>query len=336
MKAQPAVQLTSMVGDDAIRPFQVEGLDVRGRAIQMGPALDALLGRHDYPPAVSKLAAEAIVLTALLGASLKFEGKLILQTQTDGPVSMLVVDFRTPGDLRAYASFDEKAVTEAEVAGEAKPGKLLGRGTLAMTIDQGSDMTRYQGVVALEGGGLEEAAQAYFHQSEQIPTKVRLAAAEMLVPGDGEPRRLWRAGGVLAQFMPALAERLPRVDLPGGDRPEGTEADAEEPAEDDSWREAQLLVQTVEDYELVDPEVPVERLLYRLFHERGVRVYELTPIRDRCSCDRGRIEKMLRSFSAEAIEESIEEGAIRVKCEFCGTSYVFDPDEFRDPPKSEP
>jgi molecular chaperone Hsp33 len=325
--AQPMVRLAAPAGDDAVRPFQVDGLDVRGRAVQMGPALDALLGRHDYPPAVSKLVAEAAVLTALLGASLKFEGKFILQTQTDGPVSMLVVDFRTPGDLRAYASFNAEAVAKAEAAGEASSGQLLGRGTLAMTIDQGAEMTRYQGIVALEGQSLEEVAHTYFRQSEQIPTKVRLAAAELLVRADGETRHLWRAGGILAQFMPAVTSRLPRIDLPGGDVPEGAETD--DAAEDDSWREAQLLVETVEDHELLDSSVPVERLLYRLFHERGVRVYDPTPLREECSCNRGRIDSVLRSFSAEAIDESVEDGRIKVKCEFCGTAYEFEPDEFR-------
>jgi molecular chaperone Hsp33 len=327
--ARPMVHLAEPAGDDAVRPFQVDALDVRGRAVQMGPALDALLGRHDYPPAVSKLVAEAAVLTSLLGASLKFEGKFILQTQTDGPVSMLVVDFRTPGDLRAYAGFDAEAVARAEAAGPVTTGQLLGRGTLAMTIDQGADMTRYQGIVALEGQSLEEVAHAYFRQSEQIPTKVRLAAAELLVRRHGETERHWRAGGILAQFMPAVAERVPRIDLPGGDAPEGAEAGLDDAAEDESWREAQLLVETVEDHELLDSDVPVERLLFRLFHERGVRVYDPTPLREECSCNRGRIEKVLRSFSAEAIEESIEDGRITVKCEFCGTSYEFAPDDFR-------
>ncbi len=325
MMTEPAFQVAGTAGDDFVRPFQVDALDVRGRAVQMGSALDALLGRHDYPAPVAKLVAEAIVLTSLLGASLKFDGRFILQTQTDGPVSMLVVDFRTPGDLRAYASFDADAVSAAEQAGQTKPGQLLGKGTLGMTIDQGGDMHRYQGIVALEGQSLEEVAHAYFRQSEQIPTRVRLAAAELLVPGVNGTRRLWRAGGILAQFMPAVSGRLPRTDLPGGDSPLAIDTASEE-AVDDSWREAQLTVDTVEDHELLDPDVPVERLLYRLFHERGVRVYDPTPMRDKCSCERGRIENVLRSFTAEAIAESTEDdGVIRVKCEFCGTGYEFDP-----------
>lgn len=329
MTDQFTVQMSSPAGDDAVRPFQAEGLDVRGRAVQMGPALDALLSRHDYPPVVSRLVAEATVLTALLGASLKFDGKFILQTQTDGPVSMLVVDYRTTGDLRAYASFDAEAVAAAEAAGEARAGQLLGKGTLAMTIDQGADTNRYQGIVALEGQSLEEVAHTYFRQSEQIPTKVRLAAAEMLVRENGETRSLWRAGGVLAQFMPAVQNRAARPDLPGGDAPEGSEWSESDGPDDDSWRETEMLVATIEDHELIDPDVPVERLLYRLFHERGVRVYDPAPIRDKCSCSRERIETVLRSFTAEAIEESVEDGAIRVKCEFCGTRYDFDPGEFR-------
>ncbi len=327
MTARPRVELTQPAGDDAVRPYQVDELNVRGRAVQMGPVLDAMLGRHDYPAAVAKLLAEATVLTALLGSSLKFKGQFILQTQTDGPVSMLVVDFRTPGDLRAYASFDEAAVAAAEAAGAARPEQLLGNGTLGMTIDQGNDMTRYQGIVALEGNTLEEVAHTYFRQSEQIPTKVRLAAAELLVREGDQTKRLWRAGGILAQYMPAVSEALPHKDLPGDGDPDAEGNDAEE--EVDAWREARLLVETVEDRELVDSDVPVERLLFRLFHERGVRVYDAGHLHDKCSCSRERIGKVLQSFSAEAIDESVEDGVIKVKCEFCGTTYEFDPDEFR-------
>ena len=146
----------------------------------MGPALDAILARHDYPPPVSRLLAEAIVLSVLLGSSLKFDGKFILQTETDGPVDMLVVDFRTSGDIRAYARFDGARVDAA--GGAADPATLLGKGVLAMTIDQGPHTSRYQGVVPLEGESLEDVAHTYFRQSEQIPTRVRLAVAEMQTP----------------------------------------------------------------------------------------------------------------------------------------------------------
>jgi molecular chaperone Hsp33 len=311
-------------GDDAVRPFEVAALDLRGRAIQMGPELDAILARHDYPPAVSKLLAEAIVLAVLLGSSLKFEGKFILQAETDGPVDMLVVDFRTPDAIRAYARFDKAAVATAEGNGEAQ---LLGRGTLAMTVDQGADMSRYQGVVALDADTLESAAHAYFRQSEQIPTSIRLAVAEIHARGaDGVMRHGWRAGGILVQFLPEAPERMRLADLPGGDAPEGTEGEGA--AEDDSWVEARTLIETVGDDELTDPAVPVDTLLYRLFHERGVRVFAPAPVHDRCSCSRERLRSVLSGFTAEEISDSVENGKISVTCEFCGTSYDFAPAEF--------
>ena len=151
-------------GDDAVLPFEVNGLDVRGRAIQMGPALSALLARHDYPLPVSKLLGEAVVLAVLLGSSLKFEGQFLLQTQTDGPVDMLVVDYRTSGDIRAYARFNKERVAEMDVDGLSKPEILLGKGILAMTIDQGELTSRYQGIVQLDGVSLEEVAHLYFSQ----------------------------------------------------------------------------------------------------------------------------------------------------------------------------
>lgn len=313
-------------GDDAVRPFEVAAIDVRGRVIQMGPVLDVILARHAYPTAVARLLAEATVLAVLLGSSLKFDGKFILQTRTDGPVDMLVVDYRTNGGIRAYARFDGAAVAMAEAAGAATPGALLGHGTLAMTVDQGGRMNRYQGVVPLEGESLEEVAHTYFRQSEQIPTRVRLAVAEMHVREGDRMHHRWRAGGLLVQFLPDAPERMRQADLPGGDRP--ADNPAAEFAEDDAWTEAQSLVGTVQDDELTDPMVPVETLLFRLFHERGVRVYRAAGIHDECSCSRERVAGLLATFTAEEIAESTEDGAISVTCEFCGKKYRFDPADF--------
>jgi molecular chaperone Hsp33 len=310
--------------DDAIRPFQVDALDLRGRAIQMGPVLDAILSRHDYPAPVSRLLGEAIVLAVLLGSSLKSEARFTLQTKTDGPVRMLVVDYRASGDIRAYASFDAAAVAGGEAGGS---GALLGKGVLAMTIDQGPLVNQYQGVVPLNGDGLEAVAHEYFRQSEQIPTRVRLAVAEIHVRDGGALRRSWRAGGLIAQFLPEAPERMRKADLPGGDAPDSAAA-AHVVADDDAWVEARSLVGTIEDHELLDPEVPVDRLLYRLFHERGVRVFDARAVADHCSCSRERVEGLLRQFSADEITASIEDGAIAVTCEFCGTRYGFDPKAF--------
>src|SRR3954447_794034 len=258
--------------DDTIQPFEVAPLDLRGRVVRLGPAADTILTGHDYPQPVAKLLGEAIVLGVLLGSALKFEGRFILQTKTDGPVRMLVVDFMTPDKIRACARFDKDRVAEAIAAGAANAGALLGRGHLAMTIDQGGDMSRYQGLVALEGGTLEDAAHEYFLRSEQIPTRVRLAVAEELRAAAGGASHRWRAGGILLQFVPRAPERARVADLDPGDAPQG--APRHTVPEDEAWVEGRSLIETVEDIELIDPAVSSERLLYRLIHERGVRVFD--------------------------------------------------------------
>lgn len=314
-------------GDDTVVPFEVGPLDARGRVVQLGPILDTILGRHDYPDAVARLLAEAMTLTVLLGTSLKFDGKFILQTRSDGPVEMLVADFTTPGSLRAYASFDAEAVASAVEEGKASSADLLGKGVLALTIDQGQHMQRYQGIVQLDSTSLEDAAHTYFRQSEQIPTEVRLSVARQMVKGENGFDGHWRSGGLLAQFLPESPERLRMPDLPGGD------GDLEEIDDeiDDAWAEVQALVSTVEADELADPTVAPERLLYRLFNEHGARVFEGTEVVDDCSCSRDKIQNILEGFTAEEIADSIEGGKISVSCEFCSTRYEFDPAEFTAP-----
>ncbi|MDB5577452.1 MAG: Hsp33 family molecular chaperone [Bradyrhizobium sp.] len=306
--------------DDAVLPFEVASLDLRGRLTRLGPTLDEVLTRHDYPPPVGKLLGEAIVLTTLLGSSLKFDGRFILQTQTDGPVSFLIVDFQAPDRLRAYARFDAKRLKEGQDS-----GTLLGRGHLAMTVDQGADMSRYQGLVALEGGDLEDAAHEYFLRSEQIPTRVRLAVGEEWRGGGDGPKHRWRAGGMLLQFLPKAPERARQADLHPGDAPEGVET--HEVAEDDAWVEGQSLIQTVEDVELIDPDLSGERLLYRLFHERGVRVFAPLPLRAQCSCSRDAVSGMLNSFEKQDRADMVKDGKVVVTCEFCSSVYEFTPQE---------
>src|SRR5688500_6038190 len=197
--AIPSRAPSAITTDDTVTPFEVAALDLRGRVIRLGPLVDDILCRHDYPAPVAKLLGEAIVLTIMLGSSLKIEGRLILQTQSDGPVRMLVVDFTAPDKVRAYARFDAARVAQSGASGEPDAGARLGKGHLAMTIDQGPETNRDQGLVALDGGDLESAAHQYFAQSEQIPTRVRLAVAEEFRPGRA---RQWRAGGMLLQFLP--------------------------------------------------------------------------------------------------------------------------------------
>ncbi len=252
-------------------PFEVATLDLRGRVVRLGPVVDEILERHAYPAPVAKLLGEAVVLTVMLGSALKIEGRFILQTQSDGPVRMLVVDFTAPGKVRACARFDKDRVAAAIAAGKADGGALLGKGHLAMTIDQGADMSRYQGLVALEGGSLEDAAHEYFHRSEQIPTRVRLAVAEELRAGEGGASIAGAPAASCCSSCPsrpsaraspisirAMRRKAPRRTRSRKTRPGSKAA---------PWSS------TVEDVELIDPALSSERLVYRLFHEPGVRVF---------------------------------------------------------------
>ncbi len=308
--------VSAKVVDDIVLPFAVETLSSRGRLVRLGPAIDQLLKRHDYPEPVSKLVAEAVTLAALLGSTLKLEGRFQLQTKSDGPVFMLLVDFDAPSNLRALARFDPARL------GRAAPGDdLLGRGHMAFTIDPGGEMTRYQGVIALEGQGFERAAHHYFERSEQIPTLVRLAVGERVAPQS----RAWRAGGLIVQYLPGPPQR--RADFHPGDAPKGTEPHRVE--EDNAWTEAQAFSASTEAHELIDPTLSAERLLFRLFNERGVRVFQPTRLAAVCRCSAEGVDAMLRSFPPEEVKHMIgDDGMIGVTCEFCSTKRVFNPADY--------
>lgn len=315
-------------GDDAVVPFTLDKLDTRGRTVRLGDALDTILSRHEYPLPVARLLGEAVVLSALIGSSLKFEGRFILQTQTDGPVNLIVVDFDAPGGMRGYARYDHDGLLKAAETGKTSPAELLGNGHLAMTIDQGPHMERYQGIVALDGNSLEEVAHTYFMQSEQIPTRVRMAVAQMSTKGDHRPR--WRAGGMLIQHLPASGVGV-MADLPGnGDFDDPAMADPDY-VEADGWTEARSMLATVDDLELVDPDLSPERLLFRLYHETGVRVFPPQELEERCTCSVDRIEEMLtNSFSDEERQDMAVGGEIEIVCEFCSTAYRFNPHQFQN------
>lgn len=312
-------------GDDVVVPFTLDTLDSRGRVVRLGDALDVIINRHGYPEPVARLLGEAITLTALIGTALKFEGRFILQSRTDGAVSLLVVDYDTPDGLRAYARYDAEQLDARIAEGKTRPEDLLGKGILALTVDQGVHMDRYQGIVALEGEGLEEVAHTYFQQSEQIPTRVRLAVAEYAERG--QPRSRWRAGGVLLQHLPEHGGRT-MPDLPGdGDFENDATADPDF-VEDDRWTEAKTLLDTLSDAELADPDLSSERLLFRLYHETGVRVFEPQILVERCTCSADRVEQMINDFTPEERADMVVDGEIEVVCEFCSTHYSFNPNQF--------
>ncbi len=317
--AQTGSPVDATLADDIVLPFQADLADISGRLVRLGPAVDAILRGHNYPESVCKLLGEAVALTALLGASLKFDGKFTFQTKTDGPVNLLVVDYKSTGALRGYAGFDAEAVAALDTKEEFEPGDLLGQGHLAMTIDRGPDMDNYQGVVALEGGNLNEAADTYFRQSEQLPTFIQVAVARHYSAGaskDGvdQDQWRWRAGGLMVQHLTREG---------GHDAPEKV-------SDEDGWNRARILAGTVQDQELVDPLLPPDRLVYRLFHEEQARAFQMRPLMFKCGCSPDRVKSMLSSFATGELQDMAEDGRIRVTCQFCNSRYDFDPSDFAE------
>ena len=293
--------MTDRPADDLVAAFQIEDQPARGRVVRLGAVIDDVLSRHAYPEAVANLLGEACALVALVGASLKFEGRLIVQAQGQGPVKYVVADYDTTGALRGYCRFDAARVAEVST-GFARPGArtLLGEGLFVMTLDPADMAERQQGIVAIEGETLALCAEQYFTQSEQTPTRVRLAVAE-LQDGSG---RSWRAGGAILQNI-------------AGDEARGDTTEA--------WDHCRALFDTLGEDELVDPALAPETLLYRLFHEDGVRLFPAKPLHASCRCDQERILGMLRTFPPEDRADMLEDGRIVVTCEYCSRRYDIDP-----------
>jgi molecular chaperone Hsp33 len=322
MRSEKEPTRRRLAGDDMVLPFQIVSSGVMGRIVRLGAVADTILTRHDYPEPVSHALGEGLALTAMLGTTIKLDGKLILQTKTDGPLDLLVVDYQAPGHVRGYASFNREHPQLDKAAGRGDQGALLGSGHVALTIDASGDMDRYQGIVAVAGDSLVDAAHTYFRQSEQLPTFIRLAVARHYgpTPGGGERSWRWRAGGLMIQHLARVGGR----GLPAG--ADAEELDARLKGEDEeNWTRARHLAATVEDHELLDPTLAPERLLYRLFHEEGVKVTRPRALAAHCRCSRERILRFLKRFGADELQDMRErDGGITVTCEFCSTKYRFE------------
>jgi molecular chaperone Hsp33 len=290
----------SLIGDNLLRPFQLEQSALRGRLVRLGALVDRVLTRHDYPEPVSRLLGELFVLAATLAGGLKFQGTFSLQVRSAGPVSLMIADCTNDGAMRGYAKFDAARVAAAP---QATVRDLLGDGQLALTVDQSEAGQTYQGIVELTGNTLTECMQAYFRQSEQLKTGLKIAVERV----EDQSARRWRAGGIMVQ-------RLPEQVADGG----------EERMEED-WRRTMLLLGTATEGELVDPHLAPERLLLRLFHDEGVRVFQPLDLSFRCRCSRERVELVLRRFPPADLEDMKEaDGQLVVTCEFCKAAYRFD------------
>ena len=296
--------------DDTVMPFQLDSSDIRGRVARLDTALERVLARHDYPPAVEALVAEATLLTAMIGQTIKLRWRLSVQVRGSGPIRLIATDYYAPTEdgaparIRAYASFDKERVVPNGPAFEQ-----IGKGYFAILIDQGPDMTPYQGITPIAGTSLSDCAEAYFDQSEQLPTRFELSFGRAILPGQPEK---WRAGGVMLQHMPQASGTSPRA--------------GESIAED--WSRANLLLDTVEELELVGPSVQPPELLLRLFHEEAPRVFDPQAVHFGCSCSEDKVRQSLSIYSAKDISTmTTPEGTVTADCQFCGAHYVMDPAE---------
>ncbi len=308
--------------DDTVLPFQLDNADIRGRIARLDGVLEHVLEQHDYPPAIEALVAEMALLTALIGQTIKLRWKLSLQVRGNGPARLIATDYYGPTDdgqparLRAYASYDADRITDG------KPFDLIGKGYFAILIDQGSGMAPYQGITPIDGGSLAGCAQTYFAQSEQLPTRFALTCGRAQRPGQAAH---WRAGGIMIQHMPEAGEHVARE---GGSGDGGLLRAADIVAGDagENWDRVNLLLDTVEDLELIGPDVQPTDLLVRLFHEEAPRVFGAQPVQFGCSCSPSKVRQSLSIYSAKDIATmTTEDGRVTADCQFCGAHYDFDP-----------
>ncbi len=289
--------------DNFVQSFQLESSRIRGRVVRLGGGLDQILNAHtNYPDDVLHLTGETLVLCTLLSSMLKYEGIFTLQIKGDGPVSMLVADVTSDGNIRACAAFRDGE----SYAFDQNRAELLGSGYMAFTVDQGENMDRYQGIVELKPDSLVSSVQHYFTQSEQIATGIMISV--------GKVGGQWRASGLMVQQMPEETQAYNKD---------------QSNVDEDDWRRTMILLGSVKDEEMLDPDLPSEDLLYRLFHEEGVRLYEPSALQPKCRCSPERVEAVLASMSDDDIDDMCVDGKITMTCEFCSRDYTLNPDDFK-------
>lgn len=286
---------------DFVLPFAV-GEFARGRVLRLDSSLNRILSQHAYPRPVAKLLAELLTLATTLAASLKYEGIFTLQIKGDGPVRLAVADITSDGALRGYAQFDPARFSDPWPEDISLP-HITGQGYLAFTVDQGDFTDRYQGIVELSGASLTECIHHYFRQSEQLQASFKIALVQ-----EGEE---WLSGGLMLQLLPKPSKpKFPLWD------------------DEDVWRRVIAMMASATSEEMTDKKIALEDLLYRLFHEDGVRVFPGHAIRPQCRCSEARVRNILSSLTAEELQEVTLEDGITVTCEFCNQEYRFAKDEF--------
>ncbi len=314
---------SQLAWDDTVLPFQLDRSDIRGRVARLDGVLEQVLRQHDYPPVIEALVAEASLLTALIGQSIKLRWKLSLQVRGKGPARLIATDYYGPSEdgqparIRAYASYDTERLDL-----DAEPFSQIGEGYLAVLIDQGEGNVPYSGITPIAGGSLSDCAQTYFAQSEQLPTRFAVTFGKSQLAGATSH---WRAGGVMLQHMPKAS---PFFASEGGSGEGGllNHTDILAGDEAENWTRANALLDTVEELELIGPTVQPTELLVRLFHEEEPRVFDAQPVRFGCTCSEDKVRSSLSIYSAKDIRHmTTDEGIVTADCQFCGAHYELDP-----------
>ena len=309
--------------DDTVLPFQLDRSDIRGRVVRLDGVLEQVLQQHNYPPQIEALVAEMALLTALMGQAIKLRWKLSLQVRGKGAARLIATDYYGPQEdgqparIRAYASFDAERLDPA-----ASPFSQIGEGYFAVMLDQGEGMLPYQGFTPIAGGSLSACAETYFAQSEQLPTRFALTFGRSSEPGRGEH---WRGGGVMLQHMPRVGGGV-AAEIGSGEGGLLSHVDILSGDEGENWTRANLLLDTVEEMELIGPQVTPSDLLIRLFHEEGPRVYDAQAVRFGCSCSEEKVRQTMSIYSQKDIARmTTPEGVVTADCQFCGAHYEMDP-----------
>jgi molecular chaperone Hsp33 len=314
---------TKLAWDDTVLPFQLDLSGIRGRVARLDGVLDQVLAQHSYPPTIEALVAEAALLTALIGQAIKLRWKLSLQIRGNGPARLIATDYYgptsdgEPARIRAYASYDAERLDH-----DAPPFSQIGQGYFAVMLDQGEGMVPYQGFTPIAGTSLSNCAETYFAQSEQLPTRFALTFGTAQEPGAAAR---WRAGGVMLQLMPHTAGQV-AAEAGSGEGGLLSHSDIFAGEESENWTRANMLLDTVEEMELIGPQLSPTELLVRLFHEEGPRAFDAQPVRFGCSCSADKVRQTMSIYSQKDIAKmTTSDGTVTADCQFCGAHYEFDP-----------
>jgi len=296
---------------DSCVSFHIDNGAFLGRIVRLDKVINTILTKHKYPIQVSAVVAESTALATLLSSTIKYNGLFTLQTKSNGPVPMVVVDVNSQGQIRACANFDEQKIIKAQelrkTVGQIEPAPhFMGEGVLAFTVDQGPEMDLYQGIVDLQGKDLSECAMRYFKQSEQIETYLKLY---LQAPTTENPN--WKAAGVLLQKLPDKGGKI--------------EEDTEDLTE--AWNQAVIFMQSLKDEEIFDTDLSSENILHRLYHSNNLSINTSKEYTFQCRCSREKLLNTLYSMKPEEVDEMCENNKITATCHFCGTTYSFDKGE---------